>query len=81
MVALESDDSELDDFLDDILEQGRSMLRKGSSSRTSMVASSKVGWYFSFFKYIHSCFLPEIILILNIIDLFFAAFLLLWMLG
>ncbi|XP_034239276.1 baculoviral IAP repeat-containing protein 6 isoform X4 [Thrips palmi] len=43
MVALESDDSELDDFLDDILEQGRSMLRKGSSSRTSMVASSKVG--------------------------------------
>lgn len=43
MVALESDDSELDDFLDDILEHGRNMLRKGSSSRTSIVASTKAG--------------------------------------
>ncbi len=44
MVALESDDSELDDFLDDILEHGRNMLRKGSSSRTSIIASTKAGW-------------------------------------
>lgn len=45
IVALESDDSELDDFLDDILEHGRNLMRKGSTSRTAIVASSKAGWY------------------------------------
>lgn len=43
IVALESDDSELDDFLVDILERGRNLMRKGSSSRSSIVASSKAG--------------------------------------
>ena len=47
IVALESDDSELDDFLDDILEHGRNLMRKGNSSRTAIVASSKAGWYVS----------------------------------
>lgn len=44
MVALESDDSELDDFLDDILEHGRNLMRKGSSARTGIVATTKAGW-------------------------------------
>jgi len=37
---LESDDSELEDFLDDILERGRNLLRKGAANRVPVSAAS-----------------------------------------
>lgn len=37
---LESDDSELEDFLDDILERGRNLLRKGAANRVPVSATS-----------------------------------------
>ncbi|XP_063222017.1 baculoviral IAP repeat-containing protein 6 isoform X2 [Bacillus rossius redtenbacheri] len=40
--VLESDDSELEEFLDDILEHGRSLLRKNSSGRSGVVATSHI---------------------------------------
>lgn len=39
---LESDDSELEDFLDDILERGRNLLRKGVASRVPVGATSSI---------------------------------------
>lgn len=39
---LESDDSELEDFLDDILERGRSLLRKGTANRVPVSAASSI---------------------------------------
>lgn len=41
---LESDDSELEDFLDDILERGRNMLKKGSTA--SKILTSAITGYF-----------------------------------
>ncbi|KDR13250.1 hypothetical protein L798_12638, partial [Zootermopsis nevadensis] len=39
---LESDDSELEDFLDDILERGRNLLRKGAANRVPVSATSSI---------------------------------------
>ncbi|XP_069689782.1 baculoviral IAP repeat-containing protein 6 isoform X2 [Periplaneta americana] len=39
---LESDDSELEDFLDDILERGRNILKKGAASRAPVSATSSI---------------------------------------
>lgn len=38
--VFESDDSELDDFLDDILERGRSLLRRNGAAKTSIANGS-----------------------------------------
>lgn len=43
---LESDDSELEDFLDDILERGRNMLKKDST--VSKILTSAITGYLSF---------------------------------
>lgn len=39
---MESDDSELEDFLDDILERGRNLLRKGAANRVPVSAASSI---------------------------------------
>jgi baculoviral IAP repeat-containing protein 6 len=39
---LESDDSELEDFLDDMLERGRNLLKKCSANRVPVSASSSI---------------------------------------
>ncbi|PSN56888.1 hypothetical protein C0J52_00682 [Blattella germanica] len=39
---LESDDSELEDFLDDILERGRNLLKKGATNRVPVSATSSI---------------------------------------
>ncbi|KAJ9600171.1 hypothetical protein L9F63_009505, partial [Diploptera punctata] len=39
---LESDDSELEDFLDDILERGRNLLKKGTANRVPVSATSSI---------------------------------------
>lgn len=39
---MESDDSELEDFLDDILERGRNLLRKGAANRVPVSATSSI---------------------------------------
>jgi len=44
---LESDDSELEDFLDDILERGRNMLKKDST--VSKILTSAITGYLDFF--------------------------------
>lgn len=44
---LESDDSELEDFLDDILERGRNMLKKDST--VSKILTSAITGYSDFF--------------------------------
>lgn len=45
---LESDDSELEDFLDDILERGRNMLKKDST--VSKILTSAITGYLNFFS-------------------------------
>lgn len=45
---LESDDSELEDFLDDILERGRNMLKKGSTV-SKILTSAITGYLFKIF--------------------------------
>lgn len=45
--VLESDDSELEDFLDDILERGKNTLKKGTVAKLPAVASS--GYDFALF--------------------------------
>lgn len=51
---LESDDSELEDFLDDILERGRNMLKKDST--VSKILTSAITGYLSLiFSHIFTC--------------------------
>lgn len=53
---LESDDSELEDFLDDILERGRNMLKKDST--VSKILTSAITGYLSLiFSHIFTCLL------------------------
>ena len=47
---LESDDSELEDFLDDILERGRNMLKKDST--VSKILASAIAGYLFFYSFI-----------------------------